>query len=195
MSMPAESIDLMTAEQLLGVDIPGRCTELVRGRLIVREPPGTYHGRVSMELAWLMQTFARRNNLGDVYGQDTGFKILSDPDTVRAPDVAFIARSRASSIPMRGYAAVAPDLVAEIGSPGDRRGELLARVGDWLDAGVRLVWIIDPVRKEAQVHRHDGSIGIFAVDQAVSGEDVLPGFHFTVAELLDAGTGEVDTSD
>ena len=98
-SMPAESIDLMTAEQLLGIDIPGKSTELVRGRLIVRELPSTYHGRVSFNLAWLIETFARHHRLGAVYGQDTGFKIFANPDTVRAPDVAFIAKSRISSIP------------------------------------------------------------------------------------------------
>lgn len=89
--------------------------------------------------------------------------------------MAFVAQARLSSIPMRGYAPIAPDLVAEVVSPDDRRGELLANVGDWLDAGVRLVWVIDPGRKEAHAHRPDGSIAIFGVNDVVDGEDVLPG--------------------
>jgi Uma2 family endonuclease len=88
-------------------------------------------------------------------------------------------------IPEQGYAPMAPDLVAEVVSPGDRRGELLARVGDWLDAGVRLIWVIDPARKEAHAHRPDGSIAIFGPNDAVDGEDVLPGFRWTVAELIE----------
>ena len=183
--MPAGSLELMTADQLLSVAIPGKWTELVRGRLVVREPPGTYHGRVSATLVWLMESFARQHRLGATYAQDTGFKIFSDPDTVRAADAAFVSRGRLSSIPERGYAAIAPDLVAEVVSPHDRRGELLAKVGDWLDAGVRLVWVIDPGRKEVQVHRLNGSISILGVNDVVDGEDILLGFRFTVAELLE----------
>jgi Uma2 family endonuclease len=182
--MPAESTELLTAEGLLAIDIPGKSTELVRGYLIVREPPSTYHGVVSMRLGSMVQEFVRKNDLGVVCGQDTGFKIRSNPDTVRAPDVAFVAKHRAPSIPRRGYAALAPDLVAEVVSPDDRPGELLAKVGDWLEAGVRLVWVIDPPRGEAHVHRPDGSISVLIDEETLDGEDVLPGFHCTVSELL-----------
>jgi Uma2 family endonuclease len=188
--MPAGKVESMTADQLLSVDIPGKWTELVRGTLVVREPPGTHHGRISASLVWMMESFVRQHRLGATYAQDTGFKIFTDPDTVRAPDAAFVARDRLSSIPETGYAALAPDLVAEVVSPDDRRGELLAKVGDWLDAGVRLVWVIDPGRKEVHVHRPDGSISIVGVGDVVDGEDTLPGFHFTVSELLERSADE-----
>ena len=78
----------MTAEELLRLDIRDKSTELVRGRLVVREPPSTYHGRVQSNLNVLLGGFVRAHRLGAVFGQDTGFKIASDPDTVRAPDLA-----------------------------------------------------------------------------------------------------------
>ncbi|HEX6052501.1 MAG TPA: Uma2 family endonuclease [Gemmatimonadaceae bacterium] len=177
--------DLLTADDLLALEKLGKSTELVRGRLIVREPPGTYHGRLQATLNVLVGSYVRAHALGAVFGQDTGFKIGSDPDTVRAPDLAFVDRTRVALIPRRGYAAMAPDLAAEILSPDDRPGEVLAKVGEWLEAGVRLVWVIDPDRRVATVYRPDGSVTTVASDASVEGEAVLPGFSFRLAELLD----------
>jgi len=177
--------ELVTANDLLTLETAGKSTELVRGRLIVREPPSTYHGRVQSILNVLVGSYVRAHALGAVFGQDTGFKIASDPDTVRAPDLAFVDRARVAQIARRGYAALAPDLVAEILSPDDRPGEVLAKVGDWLEAGVRLVWVIDPDRRVATVYRDDGSVMTVSSDAAVDGEAVLPGFSFRLAELFD----------
>ena len=185
MAMPADSMSrLLTAEQLSGVALPGKATELVRGHLIVREPPGTRHGSIAARLSYLLSDHVYRHDLGVVCSQDTGFKIESDPDTVRAPDVAFIGGARADQIPATGYAAFAPDLVAEIVSPEDRPGELLAKVAQWLDAGTRLVWVIDPARSEARVYRDDGDLTIIGADGSLGGERVLPGFRCTLAEVL-----------
>ena len=185
MTMPAERLpDLMTAEELLRLDIPDKSTELVRGRLIVKEPPGTYHGIIQSNLHRLVASFVHANGLGVVCGQDTGFKIASNPDTVRAPDLAFLTRERSAPISRRGYAAVVPDLVAEILSPDDRPGEVLAKVADWLDAGVRLVWVIDADRRQALAHRSDGSVVSIDASGSLLGEDVLPGFQCTLSEVL-----------
>lgn len=189
--MPAQSPTLMTADDLLSVDVPGKWTELVRGQLVVREPPGTWHGIVSARLAYRIGHFVYQHGLGELCGQDTGFKIASSPDTVRAPDVAYVTRARAVAIERRGYAPFAPDLVVEVLSPGDRAGEVLARVADWLDAGARLVWVIDPVRREARVHRPDGSLTLVRADGMLDGEDVLAGFECPLAEVLsDTGPGK-----
>jgi Uma2 family endonuclease len=128
--------------------------------------------------------FVHARGLGVVFAQDTGFKIASDPDTVRAPDVAFVAREREDRIPRRGYAVVAPDLLAEILSPDDRPGEVLAKVADWLAAGTKLVWVIDPERREVRVHRHDGSLSVLSESESLSGEDVLPGFSCPLRPVL-----------
>ena len=176
--------DIMTAEELERVDIPGKSTELVRGRLVVREPPGTYHGRVQSNLHILVGSYVQAHKLGDVFGQDTGFKIASNPDTVRAPDLAFVSRERASLVGRRGYAALAPDFVAEILSPDDRPGEVLTKIGEWLEAGVKLVWVLDAERFEARVHRPDGTLVLLDADGSLDGEDVLPGFSCALSDVL-----------
>src|SRR5687768_4154947 len=176
---------LVTANDLLALEKLGKSTELVRGKLVVREPPSTYHGRVQASLNVLVGSYVRAHALGAVFGQDTGFKIASDPDTVRAPDLAFVDRTRVAQIPRRGYAALAPDLVAEILSPDDRPGEVLTKVGDWLEAGVSLVWVIDPDRQTAQVYRGDGSVTTVSSDANLDGEAVLPGFSCRLAEIFE----------
>jgi Uma2 family endonuclease len=176
---------LMTAEELLRLDVRDKSTELVRGRLVVREPPSTYHGRVQSNLNFRVAGFVHAHRLGAVFGQDTGFKIASDPDTVRAPDLAFVIRERAMLISPRGYAALAPELVAEILSPDDRPGEMLAKVGEWLEAGVQIVWVIDPELKVARVYRSDGSVTTVASDAGLDGERLLPGFSCALGELFE----------
>lgn len=185
MAMPAHSESiLLTAEDLEQIRLPDKRTELVDGRLVVREPPSTEHGRIQANLAYFITDHVRRRELGVVFGQDTGFKIASKPDTVRGPDLAFVSRERAAEIPRRGYAALAPDFVAEILSPDDRPGEYVAKVARWLEAGTRLVWVIDPQRAEARVYRQDGSLTIVAQDESLDGETVFPGFSCLLSEVL-----------
>ena len=176
---------LMTAEELERLDLPGKSTELVRGHLIVREPPSFYHGHVAARLLFVLGQHVYPRGLGWLSSQDTGFKIMSNPDTVRAPDVAFTSKQRQPEMQRRGYGAVAPDLVAEIVSPDDRPGEVLSKVGDWLAAGVRLVFVIDPVRREVRVYRSDGSQSAVTESGRLDGEDVLPGFSCSLADFLD----------
>jgi Uma2 family endonuclease len=183
--MPAHAKTLMTAEELLHVDIPDKWTELVGGHLVVREPPAPPHGRVSARLAYVVGTHVYPNRAGELFGQDTGFRIASNPDTVRAPDLAFLSTERAAAMVDRhGYWAIVPDLVAEVVSPSDRPGEVLSRAGMWLAAGVRLVWVVDPVRRTAHVHRPDGSVTVLGAGDTLDGEAVLPGFTCPLADVL-----------
>ena len=182
--MPAQWMShLLTAEELEYVDVPGKVIELVRGQLIVREPPSTRHGMVAATLAYLITDHVRRHRLGVVI-QDAGFKIESDPDTVRAPDVAFVTNARFDQIPRTGYAPFAPDLAAEIVSPNDRLGEVLSKVGQWLDAGTRLVWVVDPARAHARVFHENGDITIVGADGSLDGGQVLPGFTCALSEVF-----------
>ena len=184
MAMPADSMaQLLTAEDVLRVRIPGKSAELVRGHLVVREPPSTRHGSVAARLTYLIGDDVYRHNLGVVV-QDAGFKIESEPDTVRAPDVAFVDRSRANQIPANAYAPFAPDLAVEVVSPGDRPGELLAKVGQWLEAGTKLVWVIDPPRAEAGAYADTGELTIIPPNGSLDGGPVLPGFTCALAEVL-----------
>jgi len=182
--MPPPPPALMTADELLDVRIPDKRVELIRGRLVVREPAGLRHGRVAMELARLLANYVGDRGMGRVYAAETGFTVARDPDTVRAPDVAFIRRDRLPDPEPLGFPDLAPDLVVEVLSPGDRPGEILAKVADWLSAGTRLVWVVDPLRQVARVYRQDGSETIVTAEAALEGEDVLPGFECPLATIL-----------
>ena len=176
---------LMTAEELLRVQPPNKSTELVRGRMIVREPTNTNHGRVQSTLNVLVGSFVRAHKLGAVFGQDTGFKIASNPDTVLAPDLAFVTRERVHLILPRGYSPLAPDLIAEILSPGDSRREVLAKIEEWLQAGVTLAWLIDPESRTAEVFRSSGVNASIGAGGVLDGESLLPGFSCALAELFE----------
>lgn len=176
---------LMTAEELLRLNIQDKRSELVRGVLHVREPAGFQHGDVAMQLGALITVFVRQHKLGRTFAAETGFTLQRNPDTVRAGDVAFIANDRLPDRGTRGFAEIAPDLVVEVLSPDARPGEVLAKVADWLTAGCRLVWILDPIRRVGRVYRADGTQVQLGEDDAFDGEDVLPGFTCPLASVLD----------
>ena len=103
---------------------------------------------------------------------------------MRAGDVAFIALGRMPDPESRGFVELSPDLVVEVLSPDDRPGEVLAKVADWLTAGSRLVWVVDPERREARAYRADGSVALVGGQGALDGEDVLPGFSCELETVL-----------
>ena len=173
----------MTAEELLRLNLPDKRTELVRGVLVVREPAGYQHGQVAAELLVAIANHVIANRLGRVFAAETGFTLARNPDTVRAPDVAFISTARLPDPAPRGFAELAPDLAVDVLSPDDRPGEVLAKVADWLKAGARLVWVADPVRVLARVYRADGSESILDETDALRGEDVLPGFEYPLSGM------------
>lgn len=174
---------LMTAEELLRLHLPDKRTELIRGRLVVRDPGGARHGAVAMRLGYRIMGYVEAHDLGRVYAAETGFKIESAPDTVRAPDVAFIVKARLPEIEPRGYPPWAPDLAAEVLAHDDHPAETLEKVAQWLKAGVRLVWVLDSEKRTARNYRADGTEVLLGPDDALHGEDVLPGFHCPLAGL------------
>ena len=188
--MPAEHAyvpdmpQLMTAEELLHTNVPNKRTELVRGRLIVHEPPGGRHGYVAANLAFRLNQHIELTGAGAVFVGDVGFTLHRDPDTVRGPDVAFVRKDRLPQPIPNSYLEFAPDLVVEVLSYSDRPGEVLAKVGDWLDAGARLIWVVDPERRLARVYREDGTQDMLDETDQLLGEDVLPGFSCMLASIL-----------
>jgi len=184
MSMRSEAT-LVTAEQLESIDVAGKKVELVAGHLIVSEPPGMYHGVVASRLAVRLSAFVDAHDVG-VVGTEVGFRIASDPDTVRAPDVWFASHARMAGEIPRGFARYAPELAVEVLSPTDRRGEVLAKVGQWITGGAELVWLIEPQRRNAQVFRPDGSVSLIGADESLMGEGVLSGFRCPLVELFPA---------
>jgi Uma2 family endonuclease len=181
---PMTSPALLTADDLLRLQPPDKRTELVRGRMIVREPAGFRHGDIAMAIAARMHPFVREKNLGRVLAAGTGFKLFTNPDTVRAPDVTFVRHERIPNPLPRGFAPFAPDLAVEVLSPDDRPGEVLAKVADWLRAGTRLVWVVDPDRRLARAYRADGTESEISETGALDGEDVLPGFACALSDVL-----------
>ncbi|HEX9895282.1 MAG TPA: Uma2 family endonuclease [Gemmatimonadales bacterium] len=177
----------LTAAELLRLNLSTKRTELVRGVLRVREPASYRHGELTVALTLAIGKHVEAHDLGRVLAAETGFKLTADPDTVRAPDLAFIRSDRLPDPAPQGYAELAPDLVVEVLSPADRPGEVLARVGDWLTAGTRLVWVVDPIREVVRVYRADGSDTVASKDANLAGEDVLPGFTCALALLFRSG--------
>lgn len=174
---------LMTADELLRLNLPDKRTELIRGRLLVREPGGALHGAVAMRIGYRITAHVEAHTLGRVYAAETGFKIESDPDTVRAPDVAFIAKNRLPEREPLGYPGWAPDLAVEVLAHDDHPADTLEKVAQWLKAGVRLVWLVDCERRQGRVYRADGSEALLGSNDSLDGEDVLPGFRCRLADL------------
>ncbi len=177
--------DLMTAEELLALNLPDKRTELIRGRLVVREPAGFLHGDVAARILVALAVHVRARALGRVLAAETGFTLERNPDTVGAPDVAFVQASRRPNPVPRGFAELAPDLAVEVLSPDDRPGEVLLKVGAWLRAGTQLVWVVDPARSSARVYRADGTTRELTRDDSLDGELVVPGFTHPLAAFVD----------
>ena len=181
---PMPSTAPMTAEELLRFQPPHKRTELVDGVMLVREPAGFRHGVIASVIGARVRNHVVQHELGVTVAAETGFILRRDPDTVRAPDVAFISRDRLPPQDTRGFAELAPDLVVEVLSPDDQPGEVLAKCADWLRAGCRLVWVVEPERRAVRVYRAAGSVAVVGESGVVDGEDVLPGFSCAVAEML-----------
>ena len=187
--MPSErvyvpTVSPVTAAELLRLHTPDKRVELVHGVLVVREPAGYLHGEVTARLTKQLMDHVDAHALGRILAAETGFRLRSDPDTVRAPDIAFLSRARVPDPRPPDYLALAPDLVIEVLSPSDRPGATLAKVADWLSAGTQLVWVMDPERRLARVYRADGTEQIVTAEQTLDGEDVVPGFVFLLSTLL-----------
>jgi Uma2 family endonuclease len=176
---------LMTADQLLELCDDGRRHELVAGS-VVSEPPASFrHGDVSAEVFRRLIEFVRDHDLGRVVSTETGFLLARDPDTVRAPDVAFVSRAKIDGAGrFTGFFPGAPDLAVEVLSPSERPADVHAKIGDYLAAGTRLVWVIDPARRQVRIHRSLLSPSVLDETETLDGGDVLQGFSVPVAGLF-----------
>ena len=174
---------LWTAEELLELPDDSFSYELVAGRLIRMAPSAWLPGVVSANLLGEMQSFVRRNGLGICGTADSGVVLRRGPDTVRAPDVWFVRAERVPE-PADEFFPGSPDLAVEVLSPGDRFGPVVEKARDYLAAGTRLVWVIDPKAQTAAVFCPNGSARLLGEDDALDGADVLPGFSVTLRDLL-----------
>jgi Uma2 family endonuclease len=172
-----------TPEDLLRLD-GGRSYELLDGRL-VEKPMGAKASNVGSIVHALIWPFVRSQNLGFVFDAEGGYELFPGRSRVRKPDVSFIRRGRLpDDVIPDGWVKVAPDLVVEIVSPNDGADDLMAKVMEWLGAGVRLVWVVYPASRTAHVLRPGGVAAWATAGGLLSGEDVLPGFSCPVDELF-----------
>jgi Uma2 family endonuclease len=176
---------IVTADELLTMPVDGFRYELVKGELIRMSPTGHEHGVVAMNIAGPLHQHVKSNVLGVVYAAETGFLLTRDPDTVRAPDVAFVNKARIDQVAdIKGYWIGAPDLAVEVISPSDTLGYLEDKVAEWLDAGVRMVWVASPKLRSVAVYRSLNEIVMLTDKDTLDGSDVVPGFTMAVSEVF-----------
>ena len=177
--------ELMTAEELLRLPSDGRRYELVRGELRTLPPTGFEHGGATSRFDRSLGHYVQAHQLGEVVTGEPGFLLATNPDTLRAPDVAFVRRERLVEVgPVRGYWPGAPDLVVEVISPNDLYTEVDEKVAEWLEHGTRLVFVVNPRRRSVAAHRPGQPVRVFGPDDVLDGEDVVPGWTLSVRDLF-----------
>ena len=176
---------LLTAEEFAALPSEGLRLELIRGEIRAMPPAFADHGDTVGALHVILGAYIRAQRLGKIYGAETGFLLARNPDTVRAPDIAFIQTVRLTpeaSAP--NWNPVVPDLVVEVVSSRDREREIAEKVRMWLDAGGRMVWVVYRVRRTIEVFRPGQSATVLSEQDALDGMDVVPGFSTPIAEIF-----------
>jgi Uma2 family endonuclease len=174
-----------TAEQLLRMPDDGFRYELVAGELKKMSPSGWRHSSIAGQLhTWLGQ-HVEKHDLGRVFGAEPGFVLARDPDTVRAPDIAFIRREHLPAAPPEdAFWPGAPDLAVEVVSPGDTVREVDEKVMAWLSAGAAMVWVVNPKWRSVTAYRSATDIKVFTEKDELDGQDVVPGFRCRVSDIF-----------
>ena len=175
----------LTAEALLAMSsTPGRA-ELLDGELIRMSPAGFEHGSITLKLAWPIARYVEEHQLGIVCAAETGFLLKRNPDTVRAPDLAFVSQARVDQVgPVKGYWPGCPDLVAEVVSPSDTYSEVQATALAWIEAGCRVVWIVDPKQRRVTEFSSPTLIRVFTVKDRLAASDIFGDWSIEVAKLF-----------
>ncbi|HZO30295.1 MAG TPA: Uma2 family endonuclease [Chloroflexota bacterium] len=177
---------LMTWQELAQLPDDGMRYELVRGVLRTMPPPKFPHGRLARKIGRSLDHHVESAGLGEVYMNEFGYLLTTRPDTVRAPDVAFLSTRRlAEARDITDYFPGSPDLVVEVVSPSDRLTEVARKVAEWLEHGARLVFVVNPRQRNVAVYRPGQPIRVLGIEDTLSGEDVVPGWSMAVGDLFD----------
>lgn len=175
---------LLTLDEYAALDGPedAYVTELVRG-VVVREPrPRRRHGRIQVTLAFHLEAWVRRH--GGEVTVESGFILAEDPATVRGPDVAVLRDPGSRESDPHGWVRGAPDVAVEVLSPSDTSASIHRKTLEYLEAGAKLVWVVDPDARTIVVYRPDGTANLLREPGTLPGEDVLPGFSLPLAEVF-----------
>jgi Uma2 family endonuclease len=160
--------------------------ELVEGVLIEMSPAGGKHGGLASKADRRIGDFVEEHDLGYTTAAETGFILFKNPngkDTVRAPDVGFVAAHRLPDGLPEGYIPFAPDLAVEVVSPTDTADEIHEKVSDFIKYGTRLIWVYYPKSKTAMVHMPGKTYPVEA-GGVLDGGDILPGFRMSLHDLF-----------
>jgi Uma2 family endonuclease len=176
---------LMTADDLWNLPGDHMRHELVRGELRTMAPAGFDHGAVGSNLAGELRQFVKKNQLGVVVGPDTGFIVTRDPDTVRAPDAAFVRRARIPTPRPVKFWPGAPDLAVEVLSPSDTAFEVDEKVQEMLDAGTEELIVVNPRQKTVKIFRKGQTAVVLGITDTLENLSVLPGFRLPVTEIFE----------
>ncbi len=183
---------LVTADELLlmpkYVDGNDYFYELIAGELRTMSPTGGTHGILCARLAVLLYQHVEANNLGVVFGAECGFKVATNPDTVIAPDVAFVHHEKMALVEnMDKFLPFAPNLAIEVLSPSNTVSEIDEKIELFLAAGTQAVWIVNPRRRTVTIHPQHNAPRILTEDDTLFDEDILPGFRYELAKLFIIG--------
>jgi len=183
----ADPTRLLTVEEYVALPDDGPPTELVRGRVVEMTPPTIYHGYVCGNVLGIVRAFVRANKLGRAMSNDTGVITHRDPDTLRGADVMYYSYARlpAGSLANVKYPPIAPDLIFEVVSPSDRWSQVLAKMTEYLTAGVTAVCVVNPRDQTAVVYRDNQNPEPVAADAELTLPDVLPGFRVPLREFFE----------
>ncbi|CAN5600713.1 Uma2 family endonuclease [soil metagenome] len=175
----------VTAEDLLEMPDDGFCYELLRGELKKMALAGFEHGSIAMAIGTSLTNPVKSKGLGVVTAAETGFKLASEPDTVRAPDVGFVRRERLEEVKeVKGYWPGAPDVAVEVTSPGDAHSKVMEKALEWLAAGTRMVLVVDLGQRTVSVYRSLRDIHVLTENDAIDGGDVVPGWTMRLEDVF-----------
>ena len=175
---------LVTAEELLRMPRgEGVRYELIRGVLVAKMPTGRPHSEAVIRTGTLINVYSDTNDYGTAFSGEPGYRLERDPDTVKAPDVAWFAPGRLPE-EGQGFPELAPDLAIEVKSPSNSNPEMAAKAAMWLSYGSQQVWVEDPERVTATVFRPNVAPVTLGEDDVLDGGDLLPGFSVPVWSLF-----------
>lgn len=158
--------------------------ELHQGRLVLMSPPGRRHCNLQARIASALISQGEERGHGEA-GTEGGVILSKNPDTVVGPDALFVAKR---SMPIRespeGYLETIPELIVEIRSKNDTLAEFNRKVADYFQAGVQLVWMVDPQSKTVAEHRPGAATRKLTVADTLQCDDIIPGFALSLAEFF-----------
>ena len=184
--MTTTATRLVTAEELLDMPDDGFRYELVRGELIKMPPAGHMPSFYELNIGGELRAFVKANRLGRVYSSSGGFRLETNPDTVLAPDAAFVRQERVEAEgDTDGFFPGVPDLVVEVISPSDRYSDVTVKIHKWLNAGARMVIVVNPRDRTAKVYNSLKDVVVLTEADTLDGGDVVPGWRMPVADIFE----------